>query len=249
MIKMKIRMRVYLMLILVIVFSSCVRNKKGQTVQIQTTENSKVFEVTDVIQGNTYSYMKVKENMAEKWVATSKTEVKAGDVLYYDEALQMTNFHSKELDRTFDVIYFINKVSKTPIGNNMMEGGMPPHSGKVKTEEKSNISLKKAAGEITIAQIYDNTNKYNGEEIEIRGVVVKVNNEIMGKNWIHIQDGTNGNGKFDLTVTTNDKVELDEEVTFKGKIALEKDFGAGYYYDVIMEDAKLENTSKGNTQM
>ena len=53
--------------------------------------------------------------MAEKWVATSKTEVKAGDVLYYDEALQMTNFHSKELDRTFDVIYFVNKVSKTPI--------------------------------------------------------------------------------------------------------------------------------------
>ena len=44
---------------------------------------------------------------------------------------------------------------------------------------------------------------------------------------------------FDLTVTTNDKVEVDEEVTFKGKIALEKDFGAGYYYDVIMEDANL----------
>ena len=146
------KMRVYLMLILVLVFSSCVRNKKGQTVQIQTTENSKVFEVTDVIQGNTYTYMNVKENMAEKWVATSKTEANPGDVLYYDEALQMNNFHSKELDRTFDVIYFINQVSKTPIQNNMMGGGMPPHSGKVETEERSNISLQKSDNEISIAK-------------------------------------------------------------------------------------------------
>ena len=243
------KMRVYLMLILVLVFSSCVRNKKGQTVQIQTTENSKVFEVTDVIQGNTYTYMNVKENMAEKWVATSKTEANPGDVLYYDEALQMNNFHSKELDRTFDVIYFINQVSKTPIQNNMMGGGMPPHSGKVETEERSNISLQKSDNEISIAQIFANPDDYVGKDIEIRGIVVKVNNEIMGKNWVHIQDGSNNNGQFDLTVTTADRVKVDDEVIFRGKVSLEKDFGAGYYYDVIMEEAELLNPSKGNTQM
>ena len=237
------------MLILVLVFSSCVRNKKGQTVQIQTTENSKVFEVTDVIQGNTYTYMNVKENMAEKWVATSKTEANPGDVLYYDEALQMNNFHSKELDRTFDVIYFINQVSKTPIQNNMMGGGMPPHSGKVETEERSNISLQKSDNEISIAQIFANPDDYVGKDIEIRGIVVKVNNEIMGKNWVHIQDGSNNNGQFDLTVTTADRVKVDDEVIFRGKVSLEKDFGAGYYYDVIMEEAELLNPSKGNTQM
>ncbi len=233
-------MRVFLMLILVMVFSSCVRNKNGQVVQTVPQGNAKAFEVTEVVQGNTYTYLKVKENMDEKWVATSKTDVNKGDVLYYDEALQMNNFHSKELDRTFDVIYFVNQVSKTPIAQNQMRI-QPPHSGKVETEQKSEVTLEKPKGELTIAEIYANPEKYAGDQVEIRGIVIKVNNEIMGKNWIHIQDGTNNEGNYDLTITTNDKVEVKNEVTFKGKITLKKDFGAGYYYDVIMEDATLVN--------
>jgi hypothetical protein len=66
----------------------------------------------------------------------------------------------------------------------------------------------------------------------------------MGKNWIHIQDGTSGSdGNYDLTITSQDVAEINDEVTFKGKITLEKDFGAGYFYDVIMEDAALLSTS------
>ncbi len=230
-------MRIYLMLILVVVFSSCVRNKNGQAVQTMAPSNTNVFEVTEVIQGSQYTYLKVKEDMSEKWVATAKTNANVGDVLYYDEALQMNNFHSKELDRDFDEIYFINQVSENPIADQMRI--QPPHNGKVETKENSNISLKKAEGELTVAEIFANPNEYAGDEIQIKGVVVKVNNEIMGKNWVHIQDGTSDEGNFDLTVTTTDKVEVNDVVTFKGKISLEKDFGSGYYYDVIMEDATL----------
>ena len=241
-------MRTFLILIIAVVLASCVRNKNGQTVQTATPENANVFEVSEVIQGGTYTYMKVKENMDEKWVATAKKEVNSGDVLYYDNQLQMTNFHSKELDRTFDEIYFINQVSENPIQSNPM-AQMPSvhdqgHSGKVETEKESAISLKKSADEITIAEIYDNPENFSGKEIEIRGVVVKVNKNIMGKNWVHIQDGTSSNGKFDLTITTQDAAEVNDQVTFKGKITLEKDFGAGYYYDVIMEEAGKINTSE-----
>jgi len=79
--------------------------------------------------------------------------------------------------------------------------------------------------------------EYEGKEFEIRGIVTKVNKEIMGKNWVHLQDGTSKDGAFDLTITTQDLPKINDEVTFKGTVTLEKDFGAGYYYDVIMEDA------------
>ena len=241
-------MKYFMILALAIVFSSCVRNKSGQVTQTTTAGSEKIFEVSEVIQANSYSYLKVKENAGERWFAVTKQEIQPGEVYYYDEALQMTNFHSKDLERTFDVIYFVNQISKNPISHNHlggmhgmggMMGGSP--SGKADPGQKNSIQLEKADGEITIAEIFGNRKNYSGKEIEIRGVVVKVNKQIMGKNWIHIQDGTNSNGKFDLTITSQDLAEVNDQVTFKGKITLEKDFGSGYFYDVIMEEATLVN--------
>ena len=243
------KMRFILIFGLVILFSSCVRNKSGQVTQTAAPENQNVFEVSEVLQANSYTYLKIKDNAGEKWMAVTKQDVNTGDVFYYDEALQMTNFHSKDLDRTFDVIYFVNQISKNPISQNLV-GGMQgmggrtgnSHSGKIESGQNSNIQLEKADDEITIAEVFGNRQEYSGKEIEIRGVVVKVNKQIMGKNWIHIQDGTNSEGKYDLTITSQDLAEVNDEVTFKGKIALEKDFGSGYFYDVIMEDGKQVDT-------
>jgi hypothetical protein len=232
--------RFFVLVILVIVFSSCVRNKNPQQMQqsvIQSNQN--VFEVTEVIQGNTYTYLQVKENMQDRWIAIAKKDVNKGDVLYYDEALQMTNFHSKEIDRDFDVIYFVNRVSETPLNQQpQMGGGMPAHSGKVAVQN-AEVEITKPEAEVSIADVFTNKAEYSSKEFEIRGVVVKVNEQVMGKNWVHIQDGTGAGGKFDLTITTQADVQVGDEVVFKGKITLEKDFGAGYFYDVIMEDAAL----------
>ncbi|MFV0591281.1 MAG: hypothetical protein ACK5M7_07845 [Draconibacterium sp.] len=223
-----------------LVASSCVQNKNPQQAQNVAQANQNVFEVTEVVQGKTYTYLNVKENMADRWVAVSHQEAKPGDVFYYDDALQMTDFHSKEIDRTFDVIYFVNQISKTPLNTQQpMAAEMPSgHTGKV-AAKSAEVELQKANGEITIADVFTKRNDFTGKEFEIRGVVVKVNEQVMGKNWVHIQDGTSGDGKFDLTITTQADVEVGEEVTFKGKLTLEKDFGAGYFYDVIMEDASL----------
>ena len=240
-------MRVFLMLILVVLFSSCVRNKNGVVQQnaVPAQTSNHVFEVTEVVQATQYTYMKVKENMSERWVAVNKQEANVGDVYYYDSALEMNNFESKDLGRTFDQVYFINQISKTPIaqqqpamGGGMMGGGMPAHSGKVDVEQSA-VSLEKSGSELTIAKVFANKDEYANKEAEIRGKVVKVNNEIMGQNWVHIQDGTSDNGNFDLTITTQAKVNVGDEVTFKGKIELDKDYTAGYFYDVIMTDATL----------
>ena len=234
-------MKVFVILILVMVFSSCVKNKNGVGLQSNISADGNKFEVAEVIQANNYTYLKVKEKLAERWVAVSKQEISVGDVFYYDGAMQMNNFTSKDLDRTFDEIYFISAISKTPIGKKTMGGNMPAPSGKVETKKLSTITLKKDEGEITVAEVFAKRVEFAAKEFEIRGVVVKINKQVMGKNWIHIQDGTDSNGEFDLTITSQDLPEMGDEVTFKGKISVNKDFGSGYRYDVIMEDAVLVN--------
>ena len=253
------KMRVLGLMLMIVVLASCVRNKSGQVTQTTTAGSQNAFEVSEVVQATSYTYLKVKENAGEKWMAVTKQDINPGDVFYYDEALQMTNFHSKDLDRTFDVIYFVNQISKNPIDGNAMGamqgmggmGGMMgnSHTGKVEPGQKSSVQLEKADNEITISEIFGNRADFSGKEIEIRGVVVKVNKQIMGKNWVHIQDGTNSNGKYDLTITTRDLAEVNDEVSFKGKITLEKDFGAGYFYDVIMEEATLVKKTAGNVSL
>jgi hypothetical protein len=241
-------MRIFVMLILVIVFSSCVRNKNGQMTQTQLPDGGKAFEVVEVIQGSSYTYIKANENMAEKWMAVSRQDVQTGAVYYYDEALPMNNFHSKEIDRTFDEIYFVNTISTTPLEQGQMKT-MEGHAGKVDNQQNSAITLEKKAGEITVAQIFANRNDYSGKEIEIRGIVVKVNEQVMGKNWIHIQDGTNDSGNFDLTVTSADLPAVNDEITIKGKIILNKDFGYGYTYEVIMEDAVVIGNNEAGSAL
>ena len=116
---------------------------------------------------------------------------------------------------------------------------MPAHSGKYDIQENHSISMAKEKNEITIARLFGNREYYANKEVKIRGVAVKVNENVMDRNWVHIQDGTSFNSNFDLTVTTNDSITIGEEVTFKGKIILDKNFGSGYFYDIIMENAEL----------
>jgi hypothetical protein len=231
------RKNVIVLLIIAVIFSSCWRNNTGQG-QSDPTMGNQVFEVIEVLQASQYTYLQVKEGSEIRWVAVTQQKISAGEVYYYDKALEMNDFHSKELDKTFDAIYFVNQISKTPLKQGLIES-KSPHTGKVQTEKDSNITLEKQDQEITIAQIFGNPSSFTEKEFEIRGIVVKVNQSILGKNWIHIQDGTGSNGNFDLTITSQDLAELNSEVTFSGKISLNRDFGAGYVYDVIMEDATL----------
>jgi hypothetical protein len=119
-----------------------------------------------------------------------------------------------------------NKIHNTDNQNN---------KSKVHTE-KVKVTVEPCDGCVTISNLLSNKNTYSGKVIKVKGIVTKYNPEIMGKNWVHIQDGTEFNGGFDLTVTTGTKVTVGEIVTFEGKIALDKDFGYGYSYTVLMEE-------------
>ncbi|MBI5539708.1 MAG: SH3-like domain-containing protein [Bacteroidia bacterium] len=207
--------------------------------------NSHKIEVTEVLGAGSYTYLKGKENDKEIWLAVTAMDAKVGDVYYYEGAMEMNQFKSKELNRTFESVYFVDKISKEPItdkaattnamGNTQQAMTSP---GPV-TVEKKEIKIEAAAGTITVGELFKNKANYAGKTVKIKAEVTKFSVEIMKKNWIHLQDGTEADGKFDLTVTTAEEFKVGDIVTIEGTVAIDKDFGYGYFYDVLVEDAKV----------
>lgn len=116
-------------------------------------------------------------------------------------------------------------------------GGGQTHSVQVKPE-KVNVTIEPCSGCISISALLSDKKAYSGKSIKVKGQVTKYNPGIMGKNWIHVQDGTEYQGEFDLTITTDKEVSVGQQVTFEGTIVLDKDFGYGYFYKVLMEEGK-----------
>jgi hypothetical protein len=106
---------------------------------------------------------------------------------------------------------------------------------------RENVKVDPCPDCLTIAGLLQNKKEHEGKVVKVKGQVTKYNAGILGKNWIHIQDGTEYKDGFDLTVTTEITSAIGEVVTFEGKISLDRDFGYGYRYDVIMEDARAIN--------
>jgi hypothetical protein len=196
--------------------------------------------VTEVLQTSNYTYLHVEEDGNQYWMAVVSREAKTGDVLYYSKFMEMKDFQSKELNRNFPSILFVEDITDKLVKPE--EGKMPLQSkGRPEVAKWSEVSVQPAKGGITIADLYKNPGAWSGKTTSIRGVIVKFSKEIMKKNWAHLQDGTEFGGKYDLTVTTPDTVQVGTTVTFTGVINLNKDFGYGYNYDVIMEDAKASD--------
>jgi hypothetical protein len=179
--------------------------------------------------------------------------------------MEMRNYQSKTLNRTFDTVSFTDKITvngksasvpssaggKTadlpqghpPIGGAPAKAHLPeghPAVGAKAAQAPADFSkIKKAPGGKTVAEVYAGKAKLNGEQTSVRGKVVKYNAMIMGKNWIHIQDGTGAAGSNDLLVTSASEVKVGDTVLVTGKVATDKDFGAGYKYAILIEDAKI----------
>ena len=228
-----------LSLLLIIGLTSC--NQDNKSTDSRTTKSNFDYSgiVKEVIQTTNYTYCFVNTNNTDYWIAISKLNINEGEVIYYNKGLEMLNFHSKELDRTFSVVYFVQKASKNPNSGIVTNTVTKDNLTTKPIIDKKNFSYDKAFDGITISDLYANRDKYANKKVRIRGRITKFNSSIMSRNWAHIQDGTDNNGNFDLTVTTQETVNIDELVTFEGTIALDKDFGAGYFYPIIMEEAVI----------
>jgi hypothetical protein len=193
--------------------------------------------VSEVLHAGGYTYLKVTEKRKDTWLAVPGMEAAKGDKLTYSGGLEMIDFESKELKRTFPSVLFLESVNmeSAQAANNPMGNRQSP--GALKTE-KIDVSIPPVEGCITIAKLLEGKLLYSDKTVKVRGKITKFNPAIMGKNWIHLQDGTEFEGGYDLTVTTDAQLNVGDIVTIEGKITLKKDFGYGYYYEVLMEDGK-----------
>jgi hypothetical protein len=197
----------------------------------------------EVLQARQYTYVLADNGDSTYWLAIPTAEIEVGKTYYHAPGMLMLNFESKDLERTFDRIYFMNALNEQPVA---AEAAAPPHGmpesgtmtgAKIKTEAAA-VSVKPADGGVTVADIFANKEKYAGQKVLIRAQIIKVNNEIMDRNWIHLQDGTAFEDKYDLVLTTTELHEVGAVVTFEGVVSVNKDFGAGYVYEVILEEGK-----------
>lgn len=194
--------------------------------------------VSEILQTTNYTYLHATENEKKMWLAVPKMDANVGDTYYYEGGMLMENFASKELDRSFEKIWFLEGVRTTPEPAKKAHK-IPAHNNKKKPVPE-NIELKQAEEGISIADLYANSASYKGKKVLVRGVVVKYNPAIMNRNWVHLQDGTKHKGKFDLTVTTDESVNLGDTILVEGNLALDKDFGYGYKYEILVEEAKVK---------
>ena len=198
--------------------------------------------VLETMDSGGYTYVRVATPDGDVWAAGPRVSVEVGDTATFGGGMPMFDFHSKGLDRDFEEIYFVGAIRIGDESAATPHAGSGPH-GSVTSAPPSSIVLSgivKAEGGVTVGVVYAEKSALAGKEIVIRAKVVKSNSGIMGKNWLHVRDGTAGpDGENDLTVTTSDTAEIGDTVIVRGKLATNKDFGMGYRYDVILEDATV----------
>ena len=221
-------MRNIVFAVLVLVVFSCKSNAPEGYVSVT---------VRDVEQVGSYTYLLVKAKGPEYWIAVSSMDAHPNEIYQYQGGLEMQNFYSKELDRTFEEILFLDNIIGGSAAPAMETMDVTP--GSMVKVEKSDVSVTTDAGAITIAELYANPQKYEDKIIRVSGEVTKFNLAIMERNWIHIQDGTEHDGKFDLTVTSVEGFQVGTNVTVEGTVKLNVDFGYGYSYEILLETATM----------
>lgn len=204
-------------------------------------------KVVESMDSGGYTYLQIENNGKKTWVACPKTKIVVGQDITLSPGNEMKNFESKTLNRKFDSIIFSGGVIGQ--GENGVEKKSPGSQGStVVVTEKIKVEKASDPNAYTVAELFERSKDLEGKKVVVRGKAVKVSEGIMNKNWIHLQDGS-GDAKTknnDLVLTTKDLAKVGDIVIASGTLYINKDFGGGYKYNVIIEDTviKKEDTTK-----
>ena len=206
------------------------------------TVTGKVLEVKNV---ESYTYLRLNTKDGEVWAAVMKASIKKGSTVTVENASVMNNFESKILKKTFPTILFgsLGGAATLAPSGHAMGAAYPLIPGK-NLEMINDAPVAKASGANarTVAEIIGNRAELKGKPVLLRGKVVKYNPSIMGKNWIHLRDGSGSaaDDTNDILVTSSSETKVGDIVTVKGVVRTDKDFGSGYAYKVLVEEATIE---------
>lgn len=220
-------------------------------------------KVVQKLDASRYTYIRLDDGAGnETWAAVPKTKLEIGEQIALKGGTVMRNFNSKTLNRTFDSIIFATGVIRaagdknaltqaaTMVDSDVTRSGIAAHGLTPQTRGSSHatvsftkLKVEKSTAQngYTVGELFAKGASLNKQKVTVKGQVVKVNPDIMGRNWLHIQDGTGDLTKntHDLVVTSTDIAEKGAIISLEGILAADKDFGSGYRYDVIVEDAVL----------
>ena len=194
-------------------------------------------KIVETMNAGGYTYVGIAQASGTiAWAAGPETPIQLGREVDMPSGLVMTNFESKSLGRTFDQIYFLKSL------RGAQQTSAPRATPTLPSAQKSAATKTKGvSGVYTVAQLFAQGAALNGQVVKVKGKVVKFSPNIMGKNWLHLQDGTGNaaNKDNDLVITTKQSVAKGDQVLVSGILTANKDFGAGYSYAVIVEEASL----------
>jgi hypothetical protein len=200
-------------------------------------------KVVETMNAGAYTYVQVDDGSKKIWAAAPQFAVAVGDKVTVPDGMPMQDFHSKTLGRTFDLVYFVPAIqvlgSQAPKEQVAAAHSMMGHGAAAAAATVDLSNIRKADGGQTVAELFVNKAALVGKEVVVRGRVVKFTPAVMGKNWVHVQDGTGSTGSNDLTASTSADAAVGNLVLVRGKLSTDKDLGAGYHYDIIIEDATV----------
>ena len=201
--------------------------------------------IAETMDSGGYTYAKLKGEKDEVWVAAPVFDAKVGETVSVSLDMPMANFQSKTLNRTFEMLYFVQDVARN--GQPLAAANRPAAPALMGSHGTASAApvvqkLDPPAGGVSVADVFAKQAALSGTPVTVRGTVVKFNGGIMDRNWLHIQDGSgSADAKTnDLTITTDADVKVGDVVTLTGTVGTKKDFGSGYAYDVIIEKATLK---------
>ena len=212
--------------------------------------------VLETMNASRYTYARIDTGTEKIWVAGPMAEIKVGDSVCVGAGILNKEFHSKTLNKTFDEIRFVDAIMKgngdsscktgavaavkgMPEGHPAVGGGMGMPGGAAAGSVVVG-TIDRAEGGKTVADVWAGKADLSGKKVAVRGKVVKANASILGRNWYHLRDGSGTDkGDNDLVVTSKDLANGGDVVTASGVVGIKKDFGAGYKYELIVEDAAL----------
>ena len=222
------------------------------------TDGNITGKVVETMNTAGYTYVLADTGSNKVWAASTQFAVKVGDAVTFTAGDPMQNYRSKTLNRDFDLVYFAGSISVNglsgpeaalPPGHPPVAGtpapvlppGHPSLAGQTASPDLSLTGIKPAAGGETIQQIFAKAPKLAGKPVAVRGKVVKYNAMILGKNWLHIRDGSGSAEKhdLDLAVTTMATAKPGDIVLVTGTLSINKDFGSNYKFDVMIDGAQV----------
>lgn len=193
-----------------------------------------------------YSYLRIQTAQGEVWAAVPQAKLEKGAEVSVVNAMPMGAFESKTLNKKFDNIYF-GTLGEAGVAAGALAGAAaaaPAVTGAKAPDATMVEKVAKAPGAEgrSVDEVHAQKATLMNRTVAIHGKVVKASMGVMGKNWLHLRDGSGDadKGTHDLTVTTLDDAKVGDVILVKGVLHTDKDFGSGYRYAVIVEEAKIQ---------